>query len=321
MYNEQLKEAFIESRKEVNKSFFEVFEKFEKKEGVDLCQLSTASAKEGLSEYAGFRSSNGDNYSSHLKQYCIFCENEGLDINRELLSVGGLDLTPGARKYLVSSPKQLYETMNESFWAPEHQTLDCLYRCFLWCAFSGVPYEDIKKVATARRDALDIDKRTIVINDITYELYEESIEDFKNLKYMEEYKIIHPSYAKVVWKQRVFSMFLFRGQDNARSNKTGYASTNTLLSAIKLKQNKSNTKKVLRYKNVYISGIFYRAYQAEQCGLEPDFSKYFWRDSEQRALAPLKPGQKPDKSRKRLLQSYRFMRRDYETWKNAFNLT
>ena len=204
---------------------------------------------------------------------------------------------------MVASPLQLQLKLDQAFVKVEEETMDCVYRAYLWQAFAGIANDyDALDVETA-----DIDLYDMVIrrNDETYQLYKEAKDTFDKACRLESFVFKHPNYT--IRRDRVAGAKLIRGVkvDNIK------ISTIRSLVCRKFKAIGFETS----YSRIYQSGIFYRVYEKERAGLPIDFSDVIARKmksndykiSEKQTVAVITG------------QIKRALLADYIKWKQAFN--
>lgn len=321
MYNEEFKVGFTgrPDKSTPAVAFFKHTEKTEQEYKMDLCQMDEDIVKALAESYCGARSINIDSIQLVIQKYVEYCIGKGVDANKHLLKKIDIDLSSGMRKLMFSSPQDLLASMNNTFFPPSEKTVDSLYRGFLWCAFIGVPYKHHKKILITKTDELNLDLKQIIISHKIFELPDECLDDFHNLRYLNEFKYIHPLYSKTTYKQRVLSQYLFRGVDNKLSGGTGYISFSSIANAIRKKQSLTDGR-IFRFTNVYRSGVFYRALLLERNGLRPDFNQFILDETGVEGVEGLRNGKITPSKRKEVHRCYNYAMKDYAAWKKAFNL-
>ncbi len=320
MYNEEFKNKFLKERgpNGTMSALFKSVEEIEVQKNVDLCQMDISDIIKPIERYCGVRSVNIDNVLSGIKNYCLYCKSVGMTVNEDLIAGFEVDLSESMRRFMFQSPNELYTSMNSVFFLPEEETADSLYRAFLWCAYAGIPYSKRDAILRSRVENYDKNNNLLTINHQSYKLEEEARKDFLNIQSLSAFKYIHPLYTHTPYKQRFLSQYLFRGIENATKNNEGHITFNTVSASITKKMKKDESK-VFRYKNIYMSGMFYRAYIAEKKGLKPDFTRYVLNETGV-SVHPLKPGEGTSKKREEAQRYLRLAIRDYESWKKAFEL-
>ena len=320
MFNAELKNKYLSGCKsKVNpERLFKKSRDYETAANLDLCQLDVETVNKLISYNSGYNIKTARTLISALRRYCLWCKEQGIDVNPDLLSIKNVDQTIGVKRSMVSSPSRLKSIMDYIFSRPDEQTDECLLKCFLWCAFFGVPTESVDFVCEVLKTDLDIEKGIIVVDNCSYEMYEESIPDFFNLKNLNAFAFRHPTYKSVVYRKRIQSDYLFRGLESGKS-KTGHINAGTMIS--KIGSITRGGERTLRYSDIYLSGIFYRAFQLETEGFTPDFTKYIQSRFGDVDLSRLPRNSNLNSQRRISAQNwYRDLLTNYEVWKKAFRL-
>lgn len=313
MYNDELKRRFIdseiksESRKAVAQTCFEATKKYEEYYEADICTLSAESLKNVLSKIVGVRASGEVTRLSVLKLYAKWCMKEGYPGANDELLKSKPDTAERFASQSVSCPAHLQSILNAVFGSDEDISVDCVYKGFFWLGFMGVP-EDISVKITI--DDVDIDDHVILYNDGLfhgeYTIYDEAIPVIKSLVRLDSFEVTHPLYPEnKKYKPRYCSKQLLRGINSDKSirdlRRISFDKMNACNSPI-VKSHK------ITYSRVLLSGVFYRMQIAEsKYGMPVDFTGYI-RDI---------PGNQ-NISPKLLSHKERFMREDYERWKQVY---
>lgn len=320
MYNEELKKKFIESeiktksRKTIAEVCFEATQKYEEYHDADLCTLSSEDLKPILSQIIGIRASGEVTRTSVLKLYAKWCIASQYPGACDALLTTKPDTVGKFALQSVSSPQHLQSILNAVFGSDEDISVDCIYKGFFWMGFIGVPEEISVKITV---DNVDLEDRVILFSDESYRgefpICNEALPVIEKLVKLDAFEVIHPLYPEnKKIKPRYCSRQLLRG---LRSNKT----VRDLRRISFDKMNASNSPLVkdhkITYSRVLISGVFYRMWCAEQGSpdgdkMTVDFSGYI-RDL---------PGNE-NISATLLAHKERFMREDYEKWKQAYGMT
>ena len=320
MFNPNLKNEYLSDCKNKNRaiSVFKRSEKYEVAVNTDLCALDADTVKAIISNHSGNNVKNVRNTISTIRGYCSWCEHRGIEINQDLFNIKQVDQSIGIKRTMVSSPARLKSILDIIFSKPEEETDECLIKCFLWCAFLGVPTEISGSVLKILKQELDLDNNVVTIAGQRYELYKESIDDFYNLKFLDQFAFEHPGYKNKIYRKRVGGNYLFRGLESGK-NKTGYITKTALVSRIDKKM--KGMDRSLRYSDIYLSGIFYRAYELELEGFEPDFTKHLQYRFGDVDLTRLPRGSMANTQNRISAQSwYRDTLTNYNNWKKAFRL-
>lgn len=204
---------------------------------------------------------------------------------------------------MVSSPKHLELVLDKAFDPVDAETIDCLYRCYFWMAFFGLKDVDALEVKVA-----EVDFENLLINHDgkTYEMYRESIPAFKMACNLTEFCYIHPQYSNTIRRERATGEYLMRGIRSDRMK------LYTIRSTIGKRFGERSIQ--ISYGKVYLSGVFYRAYEMERAGFTPNFDDIVIEklDSVKRAYSRNYTKNKAANAIERGLQD------DYASWKQAF---
>lgn len=316
MYNEELKAKFIKnytssvSTSEICRYLFNSFEPYEKKWGADLCTKSAAELQPVIDNIAGLRVRSKWMKLIILKDYvkwCINVENipNACDGMLEINSVG-LDKV---RQQTVSSPLHLQKYLDGVYDKAEEKTTDNIYRCYHWLAFGGVAEEDILKIKCS-----DVDLSSMIVHygNTEVPIYREAIPAFKNCIELTQFIYKNPNYSKPIYKDRIKGDTIVRGVRSSPS----FKSMRVQLSK-RAKEKEEETGMRLSYNRIWLSGVFYRAYENELAGEKPDFRDIANQQIE-RKVYKLETGRNNQNARKRqLAQDYM---KDYQRWKLAFKI-
>ena len=272
MYNEELKTKFISqysekiSTKKTCVSVFTTCEPYEIKKNADVCTMTTEELQPIVEELLGVRISGQLNRLAVLKKYFQWCIDQHVEGATDGIFNVSIGTQGKVKAQMVSSPVHLQKYM-DSFLQPESEhTLDDTYRCFFWLAFAGCPEEDAINVQTGD---VDFENMVVHVGENEYPIYRESLQAFRNCVTQSWFMYIHPNYDKKVIKERGASNQLLRGSKPEMSLK---------ILRITISKNTAKalsdglTQMRLSYFKTWLSGIFYRTYQLELAGVEPDFT-------------------------------------------------
>ena len=272
MYNEGLKINFIRNYTQsintanVATTVFTAFEPHEEAWGADLCTKSTEELQPVIDEIVGLRSKSQWMSLTILKEYvkwCITMNVPGACDGMLRITAVGLDKV---RKQMVTSPLHLQRYLNEVFDPEGDETIDNLYRCYYWMAFSGIREEDTLSITASDVDFMDM---SIRYGENCVPLYRESLPAFHNAVELSGFLYKHPNYAKEIRRDRVPGDTIMRGV-RATTKTMSIRSMLSHRSAAALQDGK--TKQQLSFYRVWMSGLFYRMYERERAGIPVDFS-------------------------------------------------
>lgn len=315
MYNRELKEKFIfgytksENTMRVCLSVFDMFEKYEIKWGADLCTMSAETLQPVVDDLVGLRSRSKWSRIIILKDYVKWCINNGVpnacDGMLKITSIGFKKI----KQQTVANPLHLQKYLDSICEPESEKTIDNVYRCFYWLAYSGIAEEDILSIKCS-----DIDMVNMLVHckGVEYPIYREALPSFKNCIELTQFVYKHPNYNKPIYKNRIDGDILVRGFRSEPSVKVLRAELSRR-SKIKLTDGETDLK--LSYFRVWISGLFYRAYESERAGIKPDFSTTAAHFMEGKTYKLDSGRNTPEAKKRQLAKDYL---EDYERWKTAF---
>lgn len=312
MYNENLKTQFIRehtnslSRAKLCTVIFNQTEKLEKQWGKDIyIQDDDTAINAIIQEVSGVRSRTGYVRTAIIKEYIKWCiANQLPGACDKLLHINTFEADT-LKDHLVSNPAHLEKYLNEVFKPTEHQTIENIYRCYYWLAYSGLEEENIFNITN---ENIDLSRMVIKHYQNEYPIYREGVMAIKSCMDLTEFRYSHPNYRSDVWRERTPGDILIRGIKSEKSIKAMRTSLSRM-------SKKAGSKLKLSYYRVWLSGTFYRMYEKEQMGIQPDFTGI--------ALKRMKNDNKFD-SMKGHQESYYYHRviadyqRDYRRWKDVY---
>ena len=271
---------------------------------------STEDLQPIVESIAGLRARSRFNKIIMLKDYvkwCIEIENVP-DACDGMLNLKPLGIDQ-IRHRSVASPLHLQKYLDMCFAAESIKSIDNIYRCYYWLAYAGVRDSDIIQIKCT-----DVDLRNMVVNynGTEYPIYRESIEAFRNCVELKKFAYNHPNYTSVVFAPRVDSDLLLRG---IRSNPT----VNAIREELSRRSNKYETQTGIRlsYFRAWLSGIFYRAYEDELAGGEPNFEYVVADKMKGKTYKLASGGNKIDAKKRKMIRDFQ---EDYQRWKLAFKI-
>lgn len=263
--NADRKTRFIEqNRNDAGRavSIFRALEKHELAFGKDTCELSTDELQQAVNQEFGSKERTWSPTRALLKHYVSWCQNEGYKVTDAAFHVK-FNNAEKMRRCMVGSPAHLAEELDKIFSPLGERGNDCVYRCFLWMAFSGLIAEEALEVTV---DEVDFDNMLIRHNGRVYEIYREAVPALKMgcsathfVYYNENYGGDHK-----IERKRVDSPYVMRG---VRSGKIAFKTAKGYLTR-KFKDTTDIT-----YNNVLLSGQHYRIYEKERVGKKPNFDE------------------------------------------------
>lgn len=313
MYNEELKERFLESVTEsehtraVYRGIFRITEKFEIEAGLDVCEMDSVTGKKTAESLLNLSGASVEKRLTLLKQYVRWCVKN----NVPGAALGFLDVRPTPpynrmRDKMVSGARMLRDYLNIVFDPPEENTVHNLYRCYLWLAFMGAPYD---RIAEIRRSDVDLAARTVTVYGEILSIPDEAIPEFRNCANLERFGIRDSGKELIRYPG---GMLL-----NGTNDSVNPVNIRVKVSTLEKKAcDEGWTKRRLSYNNTRLSGIFSRAMRDEMTGVKPDFSEAAQKLEAEDARTGAVP--KEETRAYRISERERGLRQDYRRWKLVF---
>lgn len=314
MYNEELKTKFINYHTTSDRTrgncvaLFNALEDFEVEQGADICTIKADLLLPALNDVMGVKSRSATTRHSILKEYAKYCINNNVDGACDALLNIVCNTYEKLKTRTVPSPKGLQAYLDTVFDKESEQTIDNLYRCYFWLAFGGMIEDDIFEVTNNdidfRRMVVRYDKRNTVIP-----IYTEALDAFYNCVELEKFRHKHSCYSEDKQMQyRIDGNLLLRGIKKDLNKSTTKAE-------ISKRTSKNDVK--LSYLRAWMSGVFYRMWEAELLGKPVDFFYIAGERMENREY-------KLDSGRNTLVAKQKQLARDYledyRRWKMAWRL-
>ena len=326
MYNEKVKREFLASytHKKSTSAFitqvFNWFEPYENVWGLDLSQQTTDVLQPVVNELTGVREKSTELIIIILKEYVKWCARNGYEVSKGIFDVR-INTIDKIQNQMVASPlhlKAILDDEKSNFDSLEKETVDITYRVFLWMAFAGLEDKDAVRVTS---DDVDLDNLKINFEGHSYEIYKECKEDFEKACKLTAFNYEHPHY--VTCRLRAEGNVIMRGFRSPTVDlKTIRPIINKKFSENDMdnRQDTNRQKSRISYKRIYLSGIFYRAYEQERAGLPVDFSNIIALEIDRKEKIKKYT---TTKTRTLTTISNRMKREylaDYEKWKCAFTM-
>lgn len=255
----------------------------------DLCRFETADLEKLFLDRFGLSVRNNHHALLVVKLYAEFCEALGVQIS-DAIDGFTIDMSDKIRKLMVASPLHLSMKLQQAYGHINSGSMDCLYCCVAWLAFAGV---DRGALPTIANDNVDLKSMCVTINDHRYPLYKEATQVFDYALHSKSFIVSNSRGAFV--KDRVQDERLLRGIKNSSIN---------VESMLRNMNDKARRRGVsLVYTPLRQSGAFYRVFELERIGFEPDFTPII-------TDGICQGGVHVDDHR---------IRQDYESWKQAFS--
>lgn len=304
MYNEERKLAFLKETRQSSDygiSVFNATKEAEETADKDLCELNAADIQGLFDRHFGVRKRATDSAVALMQSYVRWCREQGYTTSDGAFELD-IDMSAKIRRTMVMSPYDLNQILNETFDPISDKTVDCLYRCYLWMAFIGI--KDTVAI-DIKVDQIDLDAMLIHVSDRDYDIYGEAAPALRVACEATEFTYKHAKYTTT--RSRFPGSKLFRG----------VRSDSIQLSTIRAAVGHALAKKgyTISYTKLYLSGIFYKAYEAERRGFAVNFDEM--------VIEQLKSTDRVFSERYSEKKAARTIRQDffddYERWKQAFS--
>ena len=311
MYNEELKNKFIESYTEsVNsirscRDLFNVLEKYENEWGADICTRSEDELRDVLESIVGFRISSHHMRLLILKRYAKWCLEQNIPGACDALLRIKIDGIERFRNSTVASPLGLQMYLDTLFRKETDQGTDSILRCYLWLAYGGATEKEIVNI---RKEDVHLDLMEVVYNDKVIPIYREALPAFKCCLRLNEMKVLRNGFAAVY--QRADGDILLRTIKDAHPTSASLKAHLSTVAKRRIDEGKTTTR--LSYYKAWLSGVFYRMYELERVGIKPDFTKLAEQQAEGKEYK-LKGSRNTREAKIR--QIAREYMDDYERWK------
>lgn len=315
MYNEDLKKRFIREyttsvhTAKICETTFNACEPYELVWGADLCTKTASELQVVIDNIVGLRVRSQLMRIILLKDYVRWC-NEVVgfpDACEGMLEikVAGIEKI---KTQLVSNPLQFQQYLDILFASESELTVDNAYRCFYWMAYAGLTEANALQV---QESDVDLENLTIKFNGTEYPIYREALKAFRNCVKESQFMYIHPNYEPIA-RDRVGGTQLIRGvraQQTSKSMRVGLSKAS--------RAHEEDTELRLSYKRIWLSGVFYRMYEKELSGREPNFYPLV---AEQREGKTYKLDSGRNTNEAKLRQLAGDYMKDYMRWKLAYRM-
>lgn len=318
LYNQQKKEAFIEecvntaiSAKQC-RYLFKKFSKFEESWGADLSTASKEQLEQALESTVGVRSASNWVFIRYLRMYVTWCKESGDPSVSDAIFHVRVEALDKIRTMTVSRPEHLQQCLDEIYEPVEEKTVDITYRAYFWLAYAGMKEDDILKVKCSD---VDFNSMQIHYEGQDYPIYPPAVLTLRIASRFPALKYRHPNYKSDVYRDRADGNTLVRGFRQIR-NIVSYRQS--LSRSIKDALEDGRTQSHLSYSRVWMSGLFWRAYENELDGIEADFEQESRDYMAGKEFTYDNIGNPEERKRRRIARDYA---EDYRRWKLAWELT
>ena len=321
MYNSELKQRFISEKTNSIKTaasykfLFDSIEHFEIDAGVDVCQMNPEMMSVVVNSLSSAkRTTYFTSMYNRLKQYVDWCVKSGVDGANNIPKMSSCGISDDFAKEIIRSPKHLDSVFSRIFNPDELESIDVIYKTYLWLAYSGI--YDGSKTVFINDDDVDFSYMVVRYDGREYEIYREAIKTFKFCCNIKIFRFIRGQNGGSSQVKRVDGKCLLRataGSDSDADRASAYMRVRTSLPR-RTRNNRESGVDIpdLSYKNVWLSGVFYRNYERELAGLDVDFS--------QAASDEVGIDICGQERIYRMNRCIVLLKRDYERWKMALDI-
>ena len=274
LYNEEQKLAFMKEAGEGHgnvynrmMSIFRAAAPFEEKWGADLSTVPQVDLEEMIDKTCGVRLTSKYTNVTILRDYMRWCAANGFAGAHELGDVNYGNANSLVRESYVRNPEHLQQCMNKVFDRESDCTQDNIYRAFMWLAYGGMSEETAYSLETSD---ISFENMEAVKNDEIAIIYRQGIQAIRNCVRLTEFTYRNAGYinAGEIQRSRVPGTRILRGI-RADQNMINFRSQ--LSRRLRKAREGGQSVDMLSYRKVWLSGVFYRVYEAEQAGIAPDF--------------------------------------------------
>jgi hypothetical protein len=272
MYHPEMKQRFISERtanpntQTAAYNLFAATEPYETKLGVDVCAMATEELQSMLDDILGVRTKSKYMRIIMLREYVAWCaRNKYPGVSDGIARVSVLGLSK-VKKQMVSSPLHLQQYFNAVFDPESEETLDVTYRCYLWLAYGGLKEDAALSIRTGD---VHLDTLTVECGANEVPIYREAVAAFRHAATLTDFAAKHPNLTKPSRRDRVPGDMIMRG---IRGSAQLLTLRSTLSSKFVEATEAGRTALQLSYYRIWLSGLFYRAYELERSGSTVDFS-------------------------------------------------
>lgn len=274
--------------------------KLEEKYDKDLAQFTKEEIEAWLNQSCGNKAQAVRSAAAILKRYISWCNENGETTCVDPKCKFSIDTSARLQENMFSSPKHLQRIMDQAFHPIEENTVDCVYRAYLWLVYATMPEKETVDVLVSE---VDLENLIVEHNGRSYEIYREALPVFRQLVQHQDIRI--RTGKNLLPKAN--TDFLLRTVRAAHPEAISVRNVAIKkLDAIGVKTG---------YKSVRWSGIFYQIYESERAGYNDGIEVWGTR-----LTLEIDGGESKDErsfilSKRRMKST---IKRDYEMWKKAF---
>lgn len=320
MYNQEIKERFISQfaksadGAERNVRLYKKLGAYERRWSADLCTRSAEEIESALTEALGvIRKDNTRFARASVYAYLKWCKDNDIEGAIDPVKIK-ISTEDNVRVRMITGPLQLQRYLDQVFKPEDMQTVDNAYRCYCWLAFGGVPDNEVFNVTI---DEVDFTRMVVRHNGEEFPIYREAVPAFKNCvtctEFYAECNRVYTNTMRVRRRPDIKTLIRTTGKT---ANRTTIISQ--FQKRVKYAMDTGQTTLNLSYSRIWLSGIFYRVYEAERAGIEPDFIEIA--DWMIKANGASDVESKTWSEHRTYLRTIKYgLQKDYAEWKKLFN--
>lgn len=317
VYNQEQKLEFIRNAVESEGSqaravgIFKATAPFEFEKGADLCTFSGEELNTVMDKVCGMRTRSRYAKKSVISAYIRWCVNKkkpnAIDNTSKINLLGDEKV----KSMMVRNPEHLQICLNRVFDQEVDDTQDNTMRFFFWMAYGGMPEEKI-----VRLTAQDVDLQSMSASKEGSDavIYRQGLPSITRCINLTQFLYRNQAYVNIgeMWRDRVPGNELIRG---VRGSPSLANFRSNLSRKMRRARDEGISTEELTYSRVWLSGVFYRTYEREQAGIEPDFKMMAMYSSA--GIRAVSSGKDEEIIRKSLGNLEFGIRSDYQRWKQA----
>ena len=317
MYNADLKTQFIRSYTEsvstanAVRDMFNYIEPVEKKYDTDVACMTTDQAVEAISTLQSLRASSMEYRIAALRAYVnwnISVGTAGVNKDVSLVEPKGFD---HIRHMMIKDPTHLSSILNKVFAPVNENTMENIYRFYLWMHYAGMNDEQI---LSCRKQDIDYKRMEIVVDGHSFPIYRECLDVVSFCADAEEIAERHKLMMDIRdTATRYPGDELYRG---ARKTTNKNSARVIIFQFLQNAYNDGIIDVKISRRVLHLSGIFYRMYEREMNGFPVDFTEDATNEMQGRTYK-VNESFTINVKRKRIMRDFE---EDYVNWKNAFYL-
>lgn len=295
--------------------------------GVDVTMLDTERLQRVIDAISGAKKQSADAIMNVLKRYDSWRKRNGLNTSGNISGVNA-DLCKSILDGMVASPNHLNKVLDCVFDGVKSQSIDAVYRAFLWLCFCGI--RDTEAILVTTKD-IDFKKNKISFGGCEFRMYEQAVSDIAFAAFAEELVESRTREGAPVKRvcRRDEGDLILRGKATTKLSDPNTILVKTMRPTLTRKFKEALVSGRIdpglptktSPDKIYRSGVFYRFHSDLSAGIEPDFKAQAMHEFRSNVMQ----GKKYTKSQysydaKTIARLAREIEADYKLWARAFEL-